>query len=271
MKVFGVHMGAGHRATILCFSSSTFWISHHFLSIHKTVKTSYPLLEGQGLRVVVYLDDGIVAVSGEQEAQRASAQVQEDLGNEGFVKNKVKCSWTPSQQSTWLGFELDLQQGRIKVPKTKIDAPQSLLKDALSKCCLPAKTISSITGKIIAMSPGLGPVTRLMTRSFYALLSTSMSWLQILPLSEQAIGDLCFWYQEIERFNGHSFWIGPSAVRVVFTDASDSGYAGYTVQHWPHIAQGTWLQEESTKSSTWHELRAVRVVLDALATKLANE
>jgi len=38
-----------------------------------------------------------------------------------------------------------------------------------------------------------------------------------------------------------------------------------------HIAQGTWLSEESTRSSTWCELRAVRVVLDALATKLANE
>ena len=91
--------------------------------------------------MVVYLDDRIVAVSGEQEAQRASAQVQEDLGNEGFVKNKVKCSWTPSQQSTWLGFELDLQKGRIKVPKTKIDALQFFLKDALSKCCLPARPL----------------------------------------------------------------------------------------------------------------------------------
>jgi len=66
-----------------------------------------------------------------------------------------------------------------------------------------------------------------------------MSWLQILPLSKQVIGELCFWYQEIEKFNGYNIWIGPPAVRVVFTDASDSGYAGYTVQHGPHIAQGT--------------------------------
>ena len=43
---------------------------------------------GQGLQVVVYLDDGIVAVSGEQEAQRASAQVQEDLGNEGLLQTR---------------------------------------------------------------------------------------------------------------------------------------------------------------------------------------
>ena len=53
---------------------------------------------------------------------------------------------------------------------------------------------------------------------------------------------LRFWYQEIEKCNGHNIWIGPSAVRV--TDASDSGYAGYTVQHGPHIAQGMWLPPE---------------------------
>jgi len=80
------------------------------------------------LQVVVYLDDGIAAVSGEQEAQRASAQVQEDLGKAGFVKNKVKCSWTPSQQNTWLGFELDLQKGRIKFRKQKLMHSSPYLK-----------------------------------------------------------------------------------------------------------------------------------------------
>ena len=45
---------------------------------------------------------------------------------------------------------------------------------------------------------------------------------------------------------------------MVYTDASDSGYAGFTVEHGCHIAHGQWLPEEASRSSTWRELRAVR-------------
>ena len=38
-----------------------------------------PLIRGQGLRAVLYLFDGIVAVKGEAAAQRVSALIQEDL------------------------------------------------------------------------------------------------------------------------------------------------------------------------------------------------
>ena len=79
------------------------------------------------MQAVVYLDDGIVAVSGEREAQKASTQIQCDLSSAGFITNRAKCSWTPSQQCVWLGFELDLKQGKIKVPQAKIAALQSQL------------------------------------------------------------------------------------------------------------------------------------------------
>ena len=58
---------------------------------------------------------------------------------------------------------------------------------------------------------------------------------------------------------------------MVYTDASDSGYAGNTVEHGCHIAHRQWLPEEASRSSTWRELRAVRSVLEALVTKLRNQ
>ena len=110
-----------------------------------------------------------------------------------------------------------------------------------------------------------------MTRALYALLSTRVSWSQVLPLSDEARSEIQFWQTEIQSFNGQNIWVGTSALRVVYTDASDTGYAGYTVQHGCHVAQGPWLPEESTKSSTWREIRAVRLVLEALESKLVNE
>jgi len=60
-------------------------------------------------------------------------------------------------------------------------------------------------------------------------------------------------------------------VRVVYSDASNTGYGGYTVEHGGQIVSGQWDQEESLQSSTWRELRAVRMVLMSFESKLHNE
>ena len=57
----------------------------------------------------------------------------------------------------------------------------------------------------------------------------------------------------------------------MYSDASDTGYGGYMIEHGCHIAQGQWLPQEACQSSTWRELRAVRKVLESLATKLNNQ
>ena len=46
---------------------------------------------------------------------------------------------------------------------------------------------------------------------------------------------------------------------------------GLTVEHGCHIAHRAWLEDYTAKSSTWRELRAVRMVLESLVPKLKNE
>ena len=74
-----------------------------------------------------------------------------------------------------------------------------------------------------------------------------------------------------EKINGQDIWYSPSALRVVYTDASDTGYGGYTVEHGCHVAHGQWLPSKRQQRSIWQELRAVRLVLESLVSKLANE
>ena len=47
---------------------------------------------GQGLRVVLHLDDSIVTVIGTELAGSVSKQIQDDLG---FVVNEAKSQWVP--------------------------------------------------------------------------------------------------------------------------------------------------------------------------------
>ena len=102
----------------------------------------------QGLRAIVYLDDGIVAVSGKGAAHKASHSVRTDLAKAGFVEYSAKCTWEPTQKLSWLGFEL----GFISVPQDKIMVLQALLRQASGQEVLTARHLASITGKIISMS-----------------------------------------------------------------------------------------------------------------------
>ena len=183
--------------------------------------------------------------------QRKPATIQQDLARVGFVVNVAKCKWTPSQKCTWLGFDIHLHLSRISVPQDKIDALKMQLEQAAQKPRLQVRALASLTGRIIAMSMALGPVARLMTRGLYALLNTRQSWCETLPVTDDAKSEVHFWLIEISKFNGQNIWVGPSALRVAYTDASQTGYAGYTVQHGCHMVQGQWLPGEANKSSTW--------------------
>jgi len=79
---------------------------------------------------------------------------------------------------------------------------------------------------------------------------------------------LSFWQKQISYINGREIWHSPSAVRVVYSDASDTGYGGFTAEHGCYAARGDRSAEERTKRSIWRKLRAVRMVLESLIPKL---
>ena len=62
----------------------------------------------------------------------------------------------------------------------------------------------------------------------------------------------------------------PGAVHVVYSDASDTGFGGYSVEHSGEVAHGHWGPMEGQKSSMWHKFRAVRLLLESLLNKLQN-
>ena len=80
---------------------------------------------------MLYLDNGIVAVQGEQAALVASKAVQEDLDRAGLVVNAAKCCLEPSQQRSWLGFDIDQAQGKIAVPQVKLNNLHVQLQQAV--------------------------------------------------------------------------------------------------------------------------------------------
>ncbi len=224
----------------------------------------------KGLRTVVYLDDGLCMAPGQASAKEASALVRASLGNAGFVTHPDKSVWEPTQCLTWLGFVIDLAQGEIRIPEPKVAALREALSHTKEVAYLPAKRIASIVGRLISMSLAIGPVARFMTRSLYTVLDSRSTWCEYLLLSPEARDELKFWEKCLADYDSQPIWRSPSAMRVVYSDASETGYGGYVVEHGPCMAYGQWTSEEAKSSSTWRELAAVYGVLSAVASKLSN-
>ena len=161
-----------------------------------------------------------------------------------------KSIWTPVQSLTWLGFDLDLSQGVVSVPTSKIENLNRQLRSLQNQCSVPAKQIASVVGKIISVSIALGPVARLMTRGLYSLLNSCNSWFETLCITPEAVAELQFWYESITAYKRQNIWKSPSAMHVVHSDASGTGFGGYTVEHGPQVAHGHWSHWEACQSST---------------------
>ena len=58
---------------------------------------------------------------------------------------------------------------------------------------------------------------------------------------------------------------------MVYSDASDVGYGRYMVEHGNCVMNGQWSEHEAQESSTWWELRVVRLTLESFQTFLKNK
>ena len=75
------------------------------------VFTKLPLVKrwrNRGLKIVLYVDDGICMCGNEQATSQAAQMIRQDLGRAGFVINEEKSDFEPRQKVTWLGFSLDI-------------------------------------------------------------------------------------------------------------------------------------------------------------------
>ena len=85
----------------------------------------------------------------------------------------------------------------------------------------------------------------------------------------QAIYSLT-WFDNLDNANEAIVGTLPEHSRVVYSDASNTGFGGYVVELGNDRAQGSWDSSQSKKSSAWRELSAVDLVLRSFVSKLSN-
>ena len=87
-----------------------------------------------------------------------------------------------------------------------------------------------------------------MTRSLYDLIESHSTWCNYLAVSGETQVELHFWRSNVERYNSQSIWRSPSAIWLIYSDASDTGHGGYLVEHGTFTMNGQWSPAESAQS-----------------------
>ena len=106
----------------------------------------------------------------------------------------------------WLGTVLDTNQGFISVTEHRITKLKSSIDSVLKGGCttVNVRTLAAVVGQIISLTPCVGDVTRIMTRSLYAVVNTKVSWNSTVKLSKEAYAELVFWNQNVDSLNCRS-------------------------------------------------------------------
>ena len=237
----------------------------------KLVRSLVNYWRGLGRRVVTFLDDGIGGSPDYASCLVHSRLCRSDLDSAGFFVNLQKSVWEPSQVGTWLGFLLDFSLNFITVPLPKITKLQESISRIFALRFVNTKDLASVAGHLNSMFLAIGNIVRLMSRAMYAQITAQNSWYSNFRLEDSVVEELSFWQSNLDHLNGRRIWFKSSAVRVAYSDASDTGYGGYIVELGPQVAaQGVWSADLAQESSTMREILAVRNVLQSFAPKLAG-
>ena len=225
-----------------------------------------------GSRSIIYLDDGISGALGHSKALFYSRLSKSDLENAGFIINDIKSMWDPVRIGEWLGFIVNTEKMEFSVPEKKVHSLLCLIHETLRDRHTTAKILARIAGKIIAMGLALGPLSRLFTRNIYKAIDCSPSWYSKLIIPEKVKAELHFWLRNLVYNNHYSIKPYHRTTKVVYSDASDTGYGGYTVSRLGEVlAKGNFYPDQIGTSSTFRELLAVKNVLQSFIGHLKHE
>lgn len=103
-----------------------------------------------------------------------------------------------------------------------------------------------------------------MTRHMHLAICSRKSWDTFFQLSKDAIVEINFWKLNCMFLPFKTIlkeYVLPK--RIIYTDASDHAGNGYCLQILGKIVHRGWTAEDSRRSSTWRELKAMELTLDS--------
>jgi hypothetical protein len=216
-----------------------------------------------GILVWIYLDD-ILLVGNSASAVRSHVRhVLTDMDDAGLIVNKEKSILDPVQELDHLGFHLNLKEGLLQVPSSKL----KMVRQELGKLCthesISARKMAAILGSTRAFLMAM-----LFLRAFtdqmvqFVAHHSLQSWDRQFPVPQELKSQLLETRQLMAQWAGRPM-NGKPIVRTLHSDSSDHAWAGVDVNHGT-VVQEFW-RDESALHINVKELEAAINTVRSLA------
>ena len=133
-------------------------------------KVMRPLVKyrrSNGIKICVYLDDGLGVEKSHNKAIKSSSFVRKSLEMSGFVANSAKSIWDPTTALTWLGISLNLEKNFLFITDERVYALTEEIQTLLKTPYTSARKIAKIVGKIVSTKYVVGDIVRLETKHLH--------------------------------------------------------------------------------------------------------
>ena len=226
----------------------------------KIVRSVIQYFRSQGLRVMAYVDDFLLAATN-TDIQNQRDYFLDTLQNLGWHVSWEKSSLDPSQAKRYLSYLLNTAVvPEIKIPQDRIRHLKRDIRRALNSATISAKSLARIAGQCISMSLAVIP-GKLLLRNTYRLLAKRKSWEDRMIIDLETQRDLNWWLHAFKDWNGRV--VKQNVIQEqIFTDASAIGWGAHLQNR---KASGHWNYQLFKKTSNYRELMAVRLALLSFA------
>ena len=226
---------------------------------------------GDGLKFVLYLDDGICLAGSQVEGKAAALKMQKELYELGWVTAEKKCVWEPTKEISWLGVDIDFERRELRITQQRVQSLVLTCHSLLSEPRSSARKLAKGVGKLISIHTVVGPNTQLFSRYSSRLIADQPQWDSKMVLTHKVVGEIKLWASKIHEWNHKPFLEAQKEQIMVFSDASSRGGGAWVeIEGQAQATVTAWSREEADKSSTWRELKAVARALPSLVTFLAG-
>ena len=214
----------------------------------------------KGIRIHQYLDDWLVRATSHQtclEHTKILVQICQDLG---WLVNLEKSELEPKQVFDFVGYQFDLQSGRVRPTPERWQNLQQKILGLLSIPTCPVRDLMSLIGLLTATEKQVH-LGRLHMRPIQWHLKNNWpvpeSLEKVIPVPRSLHPHLQWWLVEKNVLTGQPLHPLKHALQI-FTDASKEGWGAHLNEH---TARGTWSLPESKLHINYLELKAVLLAL----------
>ena len=248
---------------MLLFFSTCFWISFEYLFIFKISESYGEVLETK-FDWYCFVSMALVWLKLLKFVRRMRNLSNNPWKTRFFYINIEKYVFRPTQTLEWIGITWDSKLFLLKIPERRIsDLLISIEHILIIFPNFTARQLAQVAGKLIALSPVLGNVTRLMTRCYYMVIETRITWDRnlCLTLIQEVLRELLFCRNNIRNINFRLLTNYSPPTVILYYYASNVACGAYSVEDMNNIFHMMWSENEKIKSSTWREMKAIEQAL----------